>query len=132
MSDKAEIKELKKFSITISLIFIFIGVILYLNNNSLYLYFIIVPLIFILIGQFFTSRIRPVFKFWMFIALMLGSVMTRLNLGLVYYVIISPIAIISKLFGRKYLEKTFNKKDSTYWNYNVIKRDNKKRYEKQF
>ena len=132
MSKKEDLKDIKKFSLTIGIIFIFIGILLFFNEKSIYLYFIIIPILFILIGHIVPLSIKPIFRIWMFLAFILGLIMTRVNLGLVYFVILTPIAIIARFFGNKYLKITFDKKSSTYWNYEVNTRDDKNRYEKQF
>ena len=48
-----------------------------------------------------------------------------------FYLIVTPIGLISRLFGKKFLDLKWDKQLSTYWNYRSDK-PGKENYEKQF
>jgi hypothetical protein len=56
----------------------------------------------------------PLYKGWMHLVTPIGWVVSHLILGLIYYGILSPIAVCMRLFGRDKLERRFVA-DETYW-----------------
>ena len=90
---------------------------------------------FLFSGLFIPVLLKPIHKVWMTIALLLGFLMTRVILTVLYYVVLSPLAILSKIGGKKYLDLAIEKNELSYWIYrqkdlsNDIKKEN---YEKQY
>jgi hypothetical protein len=68
----------------------------------------------------------------MVIAVILGWIMTRVILSLLFYVVITPISFFSRLFGNEFLDLKWDKSKVTYWNYRNTKQRNNEDYEKQF
>jgi hypothetical protein len=61
------------------------------------------------------SRLKPVYAAWLRIAHLLGRIATTLFLSLAYYFVITPSAIIKRLFGGRPLPVKPDKKASSYW-----------------
>ena len=76
--------------------------------------------------------LKPFFLIWMIFATILGWLMTRLILSLVFYLILTPIGLILRIFRKQFLELEWNKTDSTYWNYRSTDVLETEKYEKQF
>ncbi len=57
----------------------------------------------------------PLFRLWMLLASGLLWVNTRILLGLVFYVMLTPLGLVSRLFGQDPLERRFDRNASTYW-----------------
>ena len=64
-------------------------------------------------------------------AVILGWVMTRVILGVVFYLIITPIGLITRLIGEDFLDLNKKKLDS-YWNYRDSSNELNQDYRKQF
>ena len=60
----------------------------------------------------------PLNKIWMRFGLMIGMIVSPIVLGLMFFVMFTPIALLMRLFGRDELRLKFKKKN-THW----IKRD---------
>ncbi len=54
-------------------------------------------------------------RLWMMLAGALGFVMTRVVLTLVYYLALTPLALLSRLIGKRYLDLGFRDGRKTYW-----------------
>ena len=68
---------------------------------------------------------------WMVFAAILGWIMTRVILSLVFYLIITPIGLITKMIGEDFL--AIKKKNSdSYWNHRDSSKELYQDYEKQF
>jgi len=70
---------------------------------------------------------------WMGIAFVMGTIVSNLILALLFYGMITPIALCFKLMGRDPMNRSFDKKPTTYWK-EAVNRDNHgvDEYEKQF
>ena len=68
---------------------------------------------------------------WMVFAAILGWIMTRVILSLVFYLIITPIGLLTKLLGEDFLALKRGDSDS-YWNYRDSAEELNQDYEKQF
>ena len=67
----------------------------------------------------------------MIFAVVLGWVMTRVVLSAVFYIIITPIGIVTRLLGEDFLSLKNNKADS-YWSSRNSLEELNQNYEKQF
>lgn len=124
--------DLRKFGITIGIVFLILGVILLYYENSLYYYFIGSGGVLILMGILFPILLLHFQKIWMTFAVILGFIMTRIILGILFYFIMTPIKLIAKLFGNNFLDINFEKDKISYWNKRDLKKFNPLDSEKQF
>ena len=60
------------------------------------------------------SSLRPVYKVWMRIGLVLGWINTRIILGIVFYGLVLPMGIIMRLVGRDPMARDFDLDLGTY------------------
>ena len=100
-------KKLREFGMLISFVFpFFIGWLLpKIRGHSFILWSMWVG-IFSLIISIYKPRILIYFyKFWMWIGLILGKLNSYLIMGIIFIIILQPIALIMKLMGHKPLKK---------------------------
>ena len=108
-------KDLKSFGIIFGIIFFIIAAYLFSKNNEIYTISIYSGLFFAIIALIIPSFLKPIYIVWMVFGLLLGWLMTRIILGLLFYIIITPIAILVKILGKDFLDlKNVNK--NSYWN----------------
>ena len=67
----------------------------------------------------------------MVFANMLSWFMSRLILSILFYIIITPIGLIARLFNKQFIELKWDKSLESYWNY-LPKKVEKESYEQQF
>ena len=60
------------------------------------------------------TTLRPVYKVWMRFGLLMSRVTTPLILGLVFYVVITPVSLIRALLGKDAMARTFDKDTASY------------------
>jgi len=61
------------------------------------------------------KAIRPVYKIWMKVALLIGEVMNFLILSVIFYVLFSFAGIVLRLIRKDLLDEKINKSAKTYW-----------------
>jgi hypothetical protein len=70
----------------------------------------------LLLVTFFKAEIlRPLNKLWMGFGLVLGTIISPIVMGAIFFIIFTPIGILMRLFGRDELLLQFKTKPS-YWN----------------
>lgn len=105
----------KKTGLTIGVVLILISLLLwYLGKNS-FMYFSSIGGLSIILALIAIPVLRPFHKLWMMLAALMGFVMSRVILTILFYIILTPIAIIAKIFGKKFMPLKFDKNISTYW-----------------
>jgi len=92
----------KKFGLFLAILFLIVSVWVYPIDFILlnrYIFGIILFAI-ILITFIAPAILKPIYSFWMFIGHWLGITNTYIIFAAIYFVIITPISILSKLFAK--------------------------------
>lgn len=61
------------------------------------------------------ALLAPLNKLWFKLGLLLGRIANPIVLGIVYYLWITPIALIMRLMGKKFLALGFDPEAKSYW-----------------
>ena len=125
-------KAIRDFGILIGFILLIIAGILFYKERASYELIIFLGIAFIGLGLGKPIILKPFYSIWMYFAVVLGWFMTRLILGLLFYIVVSPIGLISRLFGKEFLELKNSSLNSSYWNYKNSRRISHQNFEKQF
>ena len=123
-------KEWKKFAIGVAIILSVISAVQWYLDIEIYPYFFGSAFIILLSGLLVPVVIKPLFIAFSYLGFVLGWVMTRVILSLLYYLVFTPVGLILKLTGKKVLDTSFRPEQKSYW----IKRDKEQEmdFTKQF
>jgi hypothetical protein len=69
---------------------------------------------------------------WMVFAMALGFVNTRILLTLFFYLVLTPIGLLLRLFGKDPLHLSLDSKAKTYWTPKTKEPYNPEHYKRQF
>ena len=125
-------RDLRKFGLTVGIALLVISVILFLFDKSSYVYFGIVGGVLILFGVLFPAVLKPLNKMWMTLALLLGWFMSRVILTILFYLVLTPIGIIAKIFGKRFLNLKIGDEKLSYWDKREVRSPKITEYERQF
>ncbi|MDD5128605.1 MAG: SxtJ family membrane protein [Candidatus Omnitrophica bacterium] len=107
-------KDLRKFGITIGAALLVIAIfVIFKQKNNLIL--LAIPGLFFLAATVAPGLLKPVYIVWMKLAFILGWLNTRFLLIVLFYLVLTPIGLMIKLFGIDLLERKINKDRKTYW-----------------
>lgn len=125
-------KAVKKTGITVGIVLIAISFILWWLGKNSFVYFSAIGGIFIILSYIAIPLLKPFHKLWIGLSLILGFVMSRVILTILFYLVVTPIGLLAKLVGKKFMPLGFDKNEKTYWEKreNTIKQ--KIDYERQF
>ena len=100
-------KKLREFGFLISLVFpILIGWLLpKIRGHSFILWTLWVGILSLLLSIYKPRMLVFFYKFWMWTGLVLGKINSYLIMGIIFLIILQPIAIVMKLLGHKPLKK---------------------------
>lgn len=124
-------KNLKSFGLILGGILLAIAAAGWWKGKPTYPYWLFTGLPIFLIAAFYPLILGPLYKAWMSVAMLIGWVLTRVILAVLFYAIITPLGIINRLTGKNILSDRPGNQSSTYW----IKRTPQKakeQYENQF
>ena len=124
-------EEIRKFGIVIGIILLIIGVILLWKKNIYYPILMIMGIFLFVGGLSIPIILKPIYIIWMIFATIMGWLMTRFILSLLFYGLITPISLIARLMGKKFIYLRWDKINTSYWNYRSNKVQNVD-YEKQY
>lgn len=83
-------------------------------------------------GLFVPTWLEPVRRAWMKLAAVLGAVNSRILLTLVFVGLVTPLAILLRLFGKQPIQAKICKTASTYWQQRRPEEFTPQRMERQF
>jgi hypothetical protein len=66
------------------------------------------------------------------LAIVLGFVMSRIILSILFYLILTPISFLAKISGKKFMVLKFDKSIETYWEKRTVIDKKPIDYERQF
>tara|TARA_Y100000817_G_C16557926_1_gene411815 strand:- start:4 stop:384 length:381 start_codon:yes stop_codon:yes gene_type:complete len=105
----------KSFGLLFFVVFLIIGLWPLKNGESLNFYFITVSVVFLILGLLNSKLLSPLNKSWIKLGEILGIIIAPIVMALVYFVILTPISIIVRVFGKDLLGLKFFKEKDTYW-----------------
>lgn len=125
---KTGVKELRSFGIVVGGIFAALGILFLWKGKPSAPFFLVVGIPLIFFGLTAPKILKQIYIVWMSIGLILGAVIAPVILTLLYYFAVTPIGIIARLSGKKFLDTEFKQDKDTYW----IPKDNSKRNSKSY
>ncbi|MBF0447575.1 MAG: hypothetical protein HQL67_05180 [Magnetococcales bacterium] len=74
-----------------------------------------IALVFFLLSLLQPRLLAPLNRLWTRFGLLLNRITSPIILGLFFFVVLFPIALIMRLFGKRPLELAFDKDRASYW-----------------
>ena len=117
MQEKSKIKigSNKSFGLVFFFIFMLIGLWPLKNGGDLKMYFVLISVIFLILGLINSKLLTPLNKLWFKFGILIGSIMAPIVMGIVFFLVVTPTGLIMKMFGKKMLDNTFLKNQKSYW-----------------
>ena len=104
----------KSFGILFFLVFLLIAIWPAKDSESIRVWSMIISLLFLILGIINSKILTPFKKGWIKLGEILGKVIAPIVMGFIYFIVITPIGILLRLFGKDLLNIKFNKNKS-YW-----------------
>jgi len=125
-------KDLRKFGLTFGIALLIVTIVLFLFDKSSYVYFGIIGGTLILTGLMLPALLKPINKIWMTLALLLGWFSSRVILTILFYLVLTPIGFMAKIFRKRFLSLKIENGVKSYWENREVKSPELTEYERQF
>jgi len=129
---KSDKKSLREFGLTVGGILVILGIIALLRHKGSYPYLLIPGAALVIFGLVFPVALLPFQKAWMAFAVVIGYFMSRVILTVLFYAVITPIGVVTRLFGKDMLDERIEKLRASYWKERPAAPQDRKSYENQF
>ena len=128
MKNKIKISSNRSFGIVFFLFFLIVALWPLINKADIRLWSLVISIIFLILGVINSKILTPINKLWFKFGLFLGKIISPIVMGIIFFIVVTPTAIILKLFKKDVLSLKKNKSNS-YW---VKKADYKTSMRNQF
>ena len=104
----------KSFGIVFFIVFLLISLYPLINQENIRIWSLIISLIFLILGLLNSKILNPFNKLWFKFGMTLGRIISPMIMCIIFFFVVTPIALIMKLSKKDLLNLKFNK-TSTYW-----------------
>ena len=112
--DKIRIGSNRSFGIVFFIVFLIIFSYPLAKYGEIYLWSLILSLIFLILGLLNSKILTPLNKLWFKFGLILGKIVSPVIMAIIFFLVVTPTAIIMRIIGKDLLYLKYNK-DKSYW-----------------
>jgi hypothetical protein len=131
-SIKSGKRELRQFGITIGIVLGLLGLLFLWREKEWFSYLLIVSIVFLFFGLALPALLKPIHKIWMTLALLIGWLVTGVIIIVLFYLVVTPIGLLARLFGKDFLDTKIDRDVNSYWIPRKSIKFDKRNYENQF
>ncbi len=114
MTNEIKISSNKSFGIVFFVVFLLIGIYPLINNGEVRFWSIVISIIFLFLGLINSRILSPLNILWAKFGILLGKFISPVIMAIVFFFIVTPTGIIMR-FLRKDLLKLKKSNKNTYW-----------------
>ena len=115
MTKKEKLPSNRNFGLVFFVFFLIIGLWPLLGTNEIRYWSIFFSVIFFLLGITNSKLLNPLNKIWFNFGILLGKMISPLVMGIIFFLVVTPIGVIMRVFGKDILSLKYNKKNKSYW-----------------
>ena len=112
--DDVKISSNRSFGIVFFVVFLLIALYPLTYSGEIRIWSIIISIIFIVLGLLNSKILTPLNNLWFKFGIFLGKIISPLIMGVIFFLVVTPIGLIMKLLGKDVLNLRYNKNRS-YW-----------------
>ena len=112
--DEIKISSNRSFGTVFFIVFLLIALYPLLKGNDLRIWSLVISFIFLILGLINSKILTPLNRLWFKFGLLLGKFISPLIMGIIFFIVVTPIGIIMRLLKKDLLNLKYNKKE-TYW-----------------
>ena len=120
-NSKINISSNRNFGLVFFVIFLIVALWPLKYEEDIRLWSLVISIIFFILGVINSKLLTPLNKLWFKFGILLGSIVSPIIMGIVYFTVVTPTGVLMRLLGKDLLKTTKTKSISTYW----MKRDKK-------
>ena len=126
--DDIKISSNRSFGIVFFIVFILIAFYPLINQEEIRIWSVLISLLFLILGIINSKILTPLNKVWFKFGIFLGKIISPIVMGLIFFLVVTPIAFLMRMLKKDLLNLKFSKNNS-YW---IEKTDPKSSMKNQF
>ena len=129
LNNNTKIPSNRSFGILFFIVFFITSLWPLISRGDIIYWALIASLIFLVLGVLNSKFLTPLNKLWIKFGIFLGAIVSPIVMGIIYFIILTPIGALMRFLGKDLLKINKSKSLTTYW----INRDKQKNtMKKQF
>jgi hypothetical protein len=112
--DNIKISSNRSFGIVFFIVFLLIALYPLLKDDYVRIWSLIISIIFLILGVLNSKLLNPLNKIWFKFGLFLGKIISPIIMGVIFFLVVTPIGFLMKLLGKDLINLKFNSEKS-YW-----------------
>ena len=112
--DNIKIGSNKSFGVVFFVVFLIFALYPLINNGDIRIWSLVISLVFLILGILNSKILTPLNKFWFKFGILLGKMISPVIMGAIFFLVVTPIGIIMRLFGKDILNLKYQNIKS-YW-----------------
>ena len=117
--NKIKISSNRNFGLVFFIVFLIVGIWPLTNEEPFRIWSVIISSVFLVLGLMNSKLLTPLNKLWFKFGMILGAIVAPIVMGVIFFLVVTPIGLVMKIMGKDLLNKKYDKAKKTYW----IKRD---------
>ena len=118
-NSKIKIGSNRNFGIVFFIVFLVVSLWPLTYGEPIRIWSAIISLVFLILGLMNSKLLTPLNQLWFKFGIILGAIVAPIEMGFVFFLVVTPIGLVMRIAGKDLLNKKYDKKKETYW----IKRD---------
>ena len=112
--DDIKVSSNRSFGIVFFIVFLLIATYPLLKGNDVRFWSLLISFGFLILGLMNSKILSPLNKLWFKFGLILGKIISPLIMGIIFFVVVTPIGIVMRVLKKDLLNLKYNQKE-TYW-----------------
>ena len=112
---KIKIGSNRNFGLVFFFVFLIVGLWPLLNEGPFRIWSIVIAIIFLILGLMNSKLLTPLNKLWFKFGLFLGTIVSPFVMGIIFFLVITPIGFVMKIIGKDLLNKKKDNDKKSYW-----------------
>ena len=126
--DDVKISSNRSFGLVFFIVFFLIAFYPLINQGEIRIWSALISLLFLILGIINSKILTPLNKVWFKFGIFLGKLISPVVMGIIFFLVVTPIAFLMRMLKKDLLNLKFNK-NSSYW---IEKTDPKSTMKNQF
>ena len=112
---KIKIGSNRNFGLVFFFVFLIVSLLPLLKEEPFRIWSIVIAIIFLILGLMNSKLLTPLNKLWFKFGLFLGSIVSPIVMGIVFFLVITPTGFVMKIMGKDLLNKKKDNDKKSYW-----------------
>jgi Saxitoxin biosynthesis operon protein SxtJ len=114
-NDDVKMPSERSFAHVFAVVFALIGLVPLAYGGGVRFWSVVVAAVILMLGYLAPAALRPFNSVWFKFGMLLHAIVNPLVLGAMFFLALTPMALVMRLFGKRFLKMNFDTSATTYW-----------------